>query len=296
MNDIVTKNAADIIPFASGPTGFESVDYGCVQRPYLAIAQGLSNMAVKGSTSYLPGLEPGMFYSPTTRQIFGTSIDVVILKFFPQYVIYSGLNEKNIPIGFQEAISKQDFERDRIKDFEWEKGKLFNRKTGQVAIDKRNFIVMFSEHIDWGMFLFSLQSTGVPISRRWITQAMSIWVTKDGKTVQAPIWSSVWRLTTAYQDKTTNFQIGSIERLGWVSKDIAPTIKGLFEELADMNTYEYARTEEEELHVVQEQSVQEPVQEQKVVIGSPQHVVQQQPQQPQQSPEPPKPPVDLNIW
>lgn len=259
--ELVKSEGMDVALLAgSNVTGFEDVDASCVSRPYLAIAQNTSKMAAVGSQNYIEGLKPGMFYSPTTRQVFGDAIDVCIIKFSHQYAIYTGKDQMGMYTGFKGYISHnnlQGFIQNQDRD-------LYNPQTKEIAVDKRNFIIMFPSDIEAGMFLYSMSSASIPVSRRLITQAMSIRIQRDNKIVQAPIWSSIWRLKTGLVQSKRGmyYQVASIERIGWTPKQVAPVIRGAFEELANIDQTTYY---EEDVVTDAPEYIKEEPQPQKVV-------------------------------
>lgn len=282
MNDLVTTNASDLAQFIVGSqkTGFENMDSSCIARPYLQIAQAMSEMATKGNPNYIPGLEPGMFYSPTTKKVFGRSVDVCVLKFIPEYAIWGGIDSSGRKTDFRTMIDKATFEREYSKNYKWDpRYNALSNSNGEIAIEQFDYILMFPGSIEEGLYMFSLKSIGIPVGRKWNTMALNIKVNLNGAMRQAPIWASVWRLTTGLDQnkKGSSFQITQIERIGFVSKNIAPVVAGAFSELEDFTMQ--VVDEHESMPSYVEETFVPPEQKVKSVFGAPA--------------QPPKPDMDI---
>jgi len=257
MNEIIASAGNEIAPaeyFDTQRTGFEGVDAASVIRPYITIAQGSSEMAKRGSPSYIDGLAPGMFYSPSTKLLIGEKLRCIVVKYYRNFVVYEGKDPTGKPTHFLGTISSKEFDTNiaptAVRDGGYNVG-----KDGRLYLDKRNFIILLADNPDAGLFILSLSSTGIQPAKKLITMAMNVRAVKEGRSVQAPIWSNVWELGTNYiqNPKGGYYQITDINRLGWVSKQIAPIAKGAFEELFDNQFEEVPEyVEEEPVHHVQE--------------------------------------------
>lgn len=223
----------------TGATGLESADADCYIIPFLKIAQASTEEAKRGSTSFLKGLDPGMFFSPSTRRIYGERMRLVVLKFYRTYVIYEGEDTKSKFLGTMDADT---FRREvephtrRVKSYAVD-------QNGHRYVDTRNFIVLSYDNPMDGPMLLSLSSTGINPSRKLLTQAQNIKVrNREGRVVVAPTWWSVWELGLGYFDNPNGgyYQINSIDHLGGVPNDIATIFRGAFDEIQAQATPEMA--------------------------------------------------------
>jgi len=226
-----------------GNSGFEGVDNECVQTPYLKLAQDSTDERKKQSPKYIQGLEAGQFFCPSSRSVYGESFLAVVLRFYRAISVYQGEGPDS---KFKGVMDVETFKRtvepfgDRVKSYIMHDGLRY--------VDTRNFIVVPYDHMEDGPMLFSLSSTGISPSRKWVSQAMSVKAKKEGKIVQAPIWASVWKLNVAFYDGPNGsyYQLSNCERMGWVDKEYAPAFKSMFDDAQRMVVVAPAETEHDE--------------------------------------------------
>jgi len=196
-----------------GPSGFEGVDRDCTTIPFLKIAQGSTEQAKKGSTKKIDGLEPGMFFCPATNKVYGENANLIILRFYRQYIVYES---REIDAHFLGSITPDEFDSDVLPTAVREKSYHVS-PDGKRYVDTRNFIVLVAGALNDGPMLLSLSSTGISPSKKWLTQAQSV---RDKTGRVAPIWANVWSLHIGYEDNPQGsyYQISQIERMGYVTE------------------------------------------------------------------------------
>jgi len=253
-NDMVLSGSTELaldapLDIFGDATGFEGVDRECIQTPFLKIAQSASDETKKQNAAYISGLEPGMFFCPSTRKVYGSDINVVLTHFDRMFVIYEGTGKES---KYQGSITSAQFSRD-IEPY-GVREKSYVIKDGFRYVDTRNFLIIPYDSPYDGAMMMSLSSTGIKPSSKLLTQAMNVVAVKNGVPVKAPIWSSVWNLKTEYfsDPKGDYFQLAIIERKGWVNKNLAPQVKALFEEMQDVQV---APASETETHVTMKDAV-----------------------------------------
>ena len=256
-NEIVKVEIGNDVPmvFDGGPTGLEGFDNECMSIPYLRIAQAGSDAMKPGHAKYIKGLQAGTFFCPLTREVFGEEIRLVVVKFYRSFTIYDreGTDAKIIGV-----IPAEQFNRD-IKPHCTRIGRDGKMKSydldpqGHRYVDNRNFLVMDYDHPERGTFLFPMSSSGIKPSKQWATMIQGQKAKKtmpDGRTViaDAPIWSSVWKLKIGFfqGDGNSWYQVGAVERLGWVSLDTAELYKGVFESMQSYGATDIAGAGEDE--------------------------------------------------
>lgn len=248
-NELQKANMEISTELFSGSSGFEGVDSECVQTPYLKLAQDSTDERKKQSPKYIQGLDAGMFFCPSSRKIYGDSFLAVPLRFYRAVSVYQG---KGPDSKFKGIMDVAEFKRDIEPNGERD-GSAFIYK-GLRYVDTRNFIVVPYDHMEDGPMLFTLSSTGITPSRKWISAAMSVKANKDGTIVQAPLWSSVWKLSVGYFDSPNGsyYQLSSTERLSWVDKKFAPALKSMFDDAQSMSIM--STVEQDSDHAVTKQA------------------------------------------
>jgi hypothetical protein len=216
--------------FFSGSTGFEGIDNDCVQTPFIKLAQRGTPEAIEGDPKYIEGLKPGMFFCPSSRKIYGPSPKFIIVKFFRSFNVFEGEGQES---KFRGQMDSNEYKHN-VEPYTT-RVKSYAMKDGLRYVDARNFIVLVADNRDDGPMLLSMSSTGVSPSRKWLSAAMSVRVTRDGVIEVAPIWSSVWQVNVQlFQDPKGSYnQVSSVDRLGWVQRKDAQAIESLFSELKD---------------------------------------------------------------
>jgi hypothetical protein len=206
-----------------GPSGFDGVDNECITIPFLKMAQSGTDEAKKGSPKYVQGLEPGQFFCPATRKVYGETARLVILRFYRQYVIYESREPDS---KFMGTMSPEQF-KTAIEPHATRERSFHLDSEGHRYVDTRNFIVMVANAINDGPMLLSLSSTGISPSKKWMTQAQNV---RDNTGRVAPIWANVWEVSTGYMDNPQGsyYQISRISRLGYVSPKIRDVVVNAF--------------------------------------------------------------------
>lgn len=241
MNDVAKLNEEKAIVSAEGfdfdgPTGFEGVDRDCVTIPFLKIAQSATEQAKKGSPEAIKGLEPGMFFCPATRKVYGENVKLIIVKFYRQYIIYDG---EGTDSKFCGTMSAEDF---RKIESQAVRVKSYHMFDGKRYVDTRNFIVMVAGSLQDGPMLLSMSSTGIAPSRKWLTQAQNI---RKPNGDLAPIYACVWDLATGYQDNAAGsyYQVTKVDRLGWITADAYKIVLSAFLDAGAMDSAAITGTE-----------------------------------------------------
>lgn len=218
--------------FLGGKTGFEGVDRDCVTIPFLKIAGGTTEEAKRGGVKFLPGLEMGNFFSPTSRKVFGDAIRLVVLKFYRTFVVYDGEGTDSKFIG---TITPDQFKKiepntRRVKSYALD-------TNGHRYVDTRNFLVVNHDDLDGGPMLLAMSSTGIAPSKKWITLAENVKARKDGVAVRAPMWASIWKLTASMFENPQGsyYQVSTVEREGWIDPKLASAMKAAFDEVQELS-------------------------------------------------------------
>lgn len=210
-------NELEVMPDVDfgGPTGREGLDESCLKLPFMKLAQVSSDQAKRGSAAFMPGLEAGMFFSPTFKKIYGPKVSVVVVKFYRSFTVYDGEGTKAKFLG---QMTPAQFERE-IEPSAKRKKSYFLDAQGHRYVDTRNFIVVPFDSPEDGPMILSLSSTATSASRDWCTMLDAVKIKRpDGSIEQMPFWSTAWELGAVFTtyDEGDAFQFKSPDKLGWV--------------------------------------------------------------------------------
>lgn len=233
--DIVTKVMdTDIVPAfitVGGPTGFEGMDSDCVSIPFLRLAQVNTPQAQPG-TERLNGLEPGMYFNPSTGRIYGKEPRFSILGFYRSWNIWFG---EPPAAKFVSSVSNDEFEAKYRAKTSNENGKIVD-KEGNRYQDTRNFFLLSADHPEDGVLLYPMTSTGIPTSKKWLAKASAIRAkAADGSLAAVPMYSRIWRLKVGFiqSPKGNFFQVQDAQDEGWIPGSLEMAVKAAFSEAQD---------------------------------------------------------------
>ena len=231
--------------FGDTDLGFEGVTDKCVKRSFLKVAQFGAAEVKKQDPLYIPGLEPGMFYCPQTRNVYGETFLAVAIKFWQAYAVYDG---EGTDSQFKGNMAPAEFDS-KVLPVSHRSGSYTLDNNGYRYVDTRNFLVIpYDKPLNIPM-LFSMYSTAIPASRSWLTQAeaLTVKVSKDGKIIEAPVplRGGVWKLKATYQSskKGDYFEMDAPEYMGLINPDtpvgaisMRERVNSLYKESRTMDT------------------------------------------------------------
>ena len=177
--------AADFLNGMSGQ-GTENIGAGDTSRNFLKIAQPTSPEL----TADVPieGLKVGDFFSTSLHKTYGKRLDVIVMRYELNWNIWQpnrGGLVGIVPVGGVQML----------KDSE---GKMHDYD-GNDIVETQNFYVLLADHMEDGLMIFSLTSTGLKHGRKWNSKILAT-KTPDGLGA-APIFGVVWLIEST---KNTN--------------------------------------------------------------------------------------------
>lgn len=222
--------------------GFESITQDDLSFPFLKIAQPTSSQVMEDDDSYIEGLKPGHFFNTVTNARYGKELDVVIIGYYQAILMWGdelGDYKGQIsPLDFKALKPTLSYEENDDGKMEWTDG------DGTKYVDTRTYFVILPDYPEDGLMMFSLSSTGITHSKKWITKTRMVQLPAKAGVMPktAPIFTSVWRIGTKLNKKDSFrwFQIGEkkvscIERIGWVPGELVPVIKSSVAFFADLS-------------------------------------------------------------
>jgi hypothetical protein len=214
-------SAIDPASFMDAGAGYEGMGAAQFSPMYLRILHSDAPQIQRGDAAFVEGAEFGHFFNDLTGKCYGPSIDVIPLKSDILWMEF-----KPDLGGFQGAHAP--FSVPTLGD---EYKGMVHAENGNQIIPYHVFyvLVMDGDKIEQpvNIGILSFKSTGIPHAKTWNTRIRQT-LLPSGE--QAPYYSSVWRLTTAKNQKQagsktlTWFTIGEgkttyAERLRFITKD-----------------------------------------------------------------------------
>jgi hypothetical protein len=253
MDDLVKREETAVMPFfvgdTDGPTGFENVDSDCVAIPFLRLAQS-NTPQFSDPSNKIEGLQPGMYFNPSSGRIYGSDPRLVILGFYRCWNVWFG----EPPMArFVRSIPNEEYAKSYSGVTHSETDKDGRTRIvdadGNRYVDTRNFFVMCLDHIEDGVLLYPMTSTGIPPSRKWLSKSSAIKVLNEkgepvldnnGVPKQAPMWYRIWKPKVTWQEKKRGkfYQVADFLDGGWLPDEYRPVVQQAFDEV---RAYDKAR-------------------------------------------------------
>lgn len=232
--DLTVAGVTDVAPadMFDGRTGLEELDRECFALPYLRIAQPSSGVAKPGDPKYIRGITVGEFFNPSTQEVYGNSLNLVVVKAYRNFSVYESKEQNAKWLG---TISTEQFKREVEPHGIREKSYTLDPQ-GHRYVDCRNFVVINYDHPEYGPFVFSMSSTGIKPSKAWASKMQARGVKRDnGVWEKAPMWATVWNIETDYfpDPRGGYYQVKKTDALGWVKKEMGPQYREIFDSMQD---------------------------------------------------------------
>lgn len=229
-NELLNPNNIDQAPAffgnLSGPNGMEDFDASSVVVPFFRIVQGNSDVP--------EGVNPGVFYNPSTGRVYGKTVKVICVGFYQNYIHRD--NGEGKEAKFLGTLTKDQFHA--IEPTLTKDGGKMVAANGDKYSDARNHFILVVDDIDAGIMLWTMESTGVGVSRAWNSRMAAIKVKKDGVMATAPIYAKVWEMTTVKIDgkKGPYYAVDTkaIKDAGWITAEQFPVVQAAFAEVQEL--------------------------------------------------------------
>lgn len=210
----VTDISTNLASFADLPTGFEGADSDSFAKPFLVILQPGSPQLVEDTDAHVEGAKPGMFFNTLTQELYGKSIDVIDFKFDRVYCEW-----KPDQGGFVGVHKIKEGEAKSVETSQF--GKRIGRENDNEFVETHTHYLLIAGREDEGPIIFSLASSGIKHSRKWLSNAKMLRLPNEEP---APLFSSVYHMETMLNknDQGRWYQIGNktqlgVTRLDWVN-------------------------------------------------------------------------------
>ena len=194
--DVVTKQSGAIatLDFVSDSgMGLENVDKQDLALPFLKLLQSGSDETKKKHAKYVEGAEAGMFYNTVTKKLYSgeKGIEVIPVYYkmtYPEWAPFEKREGRPIHNDRGPGIMSKVTQNDRNKDM------LDNGN--EIIKTANHFVIILGDRPEKA--LMTMKSTQLKVSRNWnsLMENESEIDPKTGKSLQAPTFSRVYKLTS----------------------------------------------------------------------------------------------------
>lgn len=215
---VVDEEIKDLSIFAQDEGEEEHLSQDELELPFLRVAQKGSPQVDEDKPEYIEGLKPGQYFNTVAAKSYGDVLKVQVHGYFQNYVIWKGEKGSGEFSGTMTPEEFREFEKNN--HLERDGGDMVHTVDGDQFryTDTRNFIVSLPEHLEDGIMLYPMSSTGIKAAKKWNTLHNSRRV--NGK--PAKRYATIWELKTAGYEKNGYSwkQTSSIKPLGWATKEL----------------------------------------------------------------------------
>ena len=194
--DVATKQSGAIatLDFVSDSgMGLENVDKQDLALPFLKLLQSGSDETKKKHAKYVEGAEAGMFYNTVTKKLYSgdKGIEVIPVYYkmtYPEWAPFEKREGRPIHNDRGPGIMSKVTQNDRNKDM------LDNGN--EIIKTANHFVIILGDRPEKA--LMTMKSTQLKVSRNWnsLMENESEIDPKTGKSLQAPTFSRVYKLTS----------------------------------------------------------------------------------------------------
>ena len=200
--------------------GFEDINGSTMAIPFVRILQKLSPQLNKQKPEYIAGAEEGDWFNSTTKEVYGPSINAIVLKFERIYIEW-----KPNRGGFVGYHTPENAERIAV-DTTFGNWKT---KDGNELAENYVYMILVEGHENEGIMVLSLSSSAIKVAKEW-NRLMTTHIMENGQ--RAKPYYIVWQIGTDYKEN---------EKGSWY----VPTVK--FVRYIDEKQYSLTQTERKAL-------------------------------------------------
>lgn len=212
-----------VTPENSGLSDFGAED---ITMPWLRIAAKNTDAANEDSKDYIDGLKPGYFFNTLTKQVYGKTLKLIVLRYFKTFAEHTaGKNSE-----FVRAVPRSEV--DKLPQAARQGGQ-FVLPSGNVIKEQANYLVVLPDYPEAGILRFGLGVGSYKHVKNWNAQMQMTGV----------IWAGIWEVTTALttaKSGETYYSIGgdttNVKLTGYVQPEIVDSVKAAWESAKHFNT------------------------------------------------------------
>ena len=200
---------------ADSGQGFEEAGRDAYAIPFLLMLQDLSPQTKKKMDGYIEGARPGMIFNSVTRQLFDGEKGIYVIPCHWSQVFIEWV-PRSKGGGFVAAHAPGD---SRVAQGIRQKGAGLVLPNGNELMDTRqHYVLAIDPKTRRGEgCLLPFKSTGLKISRRWMSQMRNALIEINGKLVEPPMFAYQYHLTVEEgandQGSWYQFAVGERQRV-----------------------------------------------------------------------------------
>ena len=181
--DVKTKQELNFINIKEDTLkGFEDINNLTMAIPFIKILQQLSPELNKAKTTFVKDAKVGDFFNTVTKEVYGASIEVIILKFERIYTEW--LPNRG---GLVSYHSPEDAERIAINP---EKFGGWKTDSGNDLQENYVYYILIVGHEDEGIAVISMSSSGLKVAKK-LNRLLVTHILSNGKRASHIIWYGI---------------------------------------------------------------------------------------------------------
>lgn len=172
--------------------GFGDINSSTMAIPFLKLAQDLTPQTKKTKPEYIEGLEVGELFNSVTGEIYGTHLEVIIVKFERVYIEW--LPNRGGFVGYHSPEVAEEMADDMTF------GKWKTRE-GNDLVEYYAYYILINGHEIEGPLVMSLTSTAIKTAKS-LNRAMTTHIMANGK--RAMPFYLIYNVDSVLQTKGAN--------------------------------------------------------------------------------------------
>lgn len=173
--------------------GFEDINAQTMSIPFLKLAQALTPQTKKAKQDvYIPGLEEGMFFNSVSKEIYGSSLRLIIIKFECIYIEWAP--NRGGFIGYHSPENAINLAVDKTFG-------AWKTKEGNDLQEYYTYYCLIVGHENEGPIIMSLTSSAIKVAKN-LNRLLTTQMMDNGK--KAMPYYLIWNVEAAHVEKGEN--------------------------------------------------------------------------------------------
>ena len=215
--------------------GMEDVDSNDILLPRLGLCQSLSPQRRKGDKAFIPGLEEGMLFNTVTGEIYGATLEIIMLYFFKNRIKFNPIDDG----GGIDCASPNGVDGGRITPQGCASCRFSTWGNGTTSDETGNDAPECTLYHNYMSFTFagqqpsplalSFKSSGIKISKQLLAQI---------RLTRVPMFAKKYKVDVIeMRDGQNMWYEKKIVPLGYVDKEVYGSMEQLFDQLKAANIH-----------------------------------------------------------
>jgi hypothetical protein len=166
--------------------GFEDLTQQTMAIPFVRILQQLSPQVNKKDPAYVEGAEEGLLFNTITKEVLGSSVSVIALKF--ERIFIEWKPQRQGLVGYHTPEHAEQIAVDKTFG-------AWKTKDGNILAETYVYMVLIEGHEKDGIAVISLSSSSIKVAKTW-NRLMTTHILSNGK--KAMPYYMVWKFSAEY--------------------------------------------------------------------------------------------------